>query len=98
MPIALLLMVANVALIVHAAKTGRFNPWGFVLSMLPGIGALAYILVELMPEWFGSPQGQRTRSRVVKAFDPERRYRELSDQFAAVDTIGTRGALAEECL
>jgi len=60
------------------------NPWGYIL--LPGIGALAYVLVELV----GSPQGQRTRGAVVKTLDPERRYRELADQFAAVDTIGTR--------
>jgi hypothetical protein len=98
MPIALLLMVVQITLIVHAAKTGRFSPWGYILIFLPGAGALAYIVVELVPEWFGSAQGQRTRGRVVKALDPERRYRELSDQFAAVDTIGTRGALAEECL
>jgi hypothetical protein len=98
MRIAIVAMLINVGLIVHAAKTGRFNPWGYILIMLPGIGALAYVLVELAPEWFGSPQGQRTRGRVVKTLDPERRYRELADQFAAVDTIGTRGALAEECL
>jgi len=98
MPIALLLLVVQITLVVHAAKTGRFNPWGYILIFLPGAGALAYVVVELVPEWFGSAQGQRTRGRVVKALDPERRYRELSDQFAAVDTIGTRGALAEECL
>ena len=34
-------------------------------------------MVELVPEWFGSPQGQRTRGSVVKVLDPERRYREL---------------------
>jgi hypothetical protein len=98
MPIALLLMVVQITLIVHAAKTGRFNPWGYILIFLPGAGALAYVVVELVPEWFGSAHGHRTRGRVVNALDPERRYRALSDQFAAVDTIGTRGALAEECL
>jgi uncharacterized protein YxeA len=30
MPLAIVLMVINVAFIVHAAKTGRFNPWGDV--------------------------------------------------------------------
>lgn len=98
MPIALLVLVIQISLVVHAAKTGRFSPWGYILIFLPVAGAVAYVVVELVPEWFGSPQGQRTGGRVVKAFDPERRYRELSDQFAAVDTIGTRGALAEECL
>ena len=98
MPIALLLMVVQITLIVHAAKTGRFNPWGYILIFLPGLGALAYVLVELVPQWFGSPQGQRARRGVVKTFDPERRYRELTDELAVADTISRRGALAEECL
>ena len=98
MPVALLLLVVQITLVVHAAKTGRFSPWGYILIFLPVAGAVAYVVVELIPEWFGSAQGQRARGRVVKALDPERRYRALSDQFASVDTIGTRGALAEECL
>lgn len=98
MPIALLLLIVNAVLIVHAAKTGRFSPWGYVILFLPGIGALAYVLVELVPEWFGSPHGQRTRQRVTATFDPERRYRDLADQLAITDTIANRAALAEECL
>jgi hypothetical protein len=98
MPLALLLLVINVVLIVHAAKTGRFSPWGYIILLLPGIGALAYVLVELVPEWFRSPQGQHAQRRVRNTIDPERRYRELSDQLAVVDTVANRAALAEECL
>ena len=71
MPIAIILVVINVAFIVHAAKTGRFMPWGYVIFLLPGVGAIAYVLVELVPEWMGTRQGpaspparrQRARSR-----------------------------------
>jgi hypothetical protein len=98
MPLALVLLVLNVVLIVHAAKTGRFSPWGYIILLLPGIGAMAYVLVELVPEWFRSPQGQQTRRRVRDTIDPERRYRELADQLAVVDTVANRAALAEECL
>jgi hypothetical protein len=51
MPFALVLLAVNVILIVHAAKTGRFWPWGYVILLLPGFGALAYVMVELVPEW-----------------------------------------------
>src|SRR5262249_11188373 len=57
MPLALILVVINAVLIIHAAKTGRFWPWGYVILFLPGFGALGYILVELLPEWLGSPRG-----------------------------------------
>jgi hypothetical protein len=98
MPLAAILMVIDIALVIHAAKTGRFSPWGFIILMIPGIGALAYVLVELMPEWMGSAQGQTARKRLVDTLDPQRRYRELSDQLAIADTVANREALAEQCL
>jgi hypothetical protein len=98
MPLAAILMVIDIALVIHAAKTGRFSPWGFIILMIPGIGALAYVLVELMPEWMGSVKGQSARKRLVNTLDPQRRYRELSDQLAIADTVANREALAEQCL
>ena len=98
MPFGVILLVINVGLIVHAAKTGRFWPWGYVILFIPGFGALAYVLVELLPEWFGSAQGQHARRRVVSTLDPEKRYRLLTDQLDVADTIANRAALADECL
>ena len=98
MQLGLILLLIEVALIVHAAKTGRFWPWGFIILFIPGFGALAYVLIELLPEWFGSTQGQQARRRVVSTLDPGRRYRELADQLQVADTIANRAALAEECL
>jgi hypothetical protein len=98
MQFGLILLLVEVALIVHAAKTGRFLPWGLIIFFIPGFGAIAYVLVELVPEWFGSVQGQQARRRVVNTLDPGKRYRVLSDQLEVTDTIANRAALAEECL
>jgi hypothetical protein len=98
MPFGIILLLINVGLIVHAAKTGRFWPWGYVILFIPGFGALAYVLVELLPEWFGSVQAQRARRRVVTTLDPGKRYRLLGDQLEVADTIANRAALADECL
>jgi hypothetical protein len=98
MPLAVILFVIDITLVVHAAKTGRFSPWGYIILMIPGVGALAYVLVELLPEWFGSAQGQSARRRLVNTLDPERRYRELGDQLDVADTVANREALAEQCL
>jgi hypothetical protein len=98
LPIGWIVAGVDIALIVHAARTGRFTPWGFVILFLPGIGALAYIVVELVPEWLGSTKARRAGSSLVGALDPQRRYRQLQDELAIVDTIANRSALAEACL
>jgi hypothetical protein len=97
-PFGVVLLLINVGLIVHAAKTGRFWLWGYIILFIPGFGALAYVLVELMPEWFGSVQGQKARRHVVNTLDPSKRYRALAEQLKVADTIANRAALAEECL
>lgn len=98
MSLGLVLLLIEVVCIVHAAKTGRFMPWGFIILFIPGFGMLAYVLIELLPQWFGSAQGQQARNRMVSTLDPGKRYRLLADQLAVADTIANRAALAEECL
>jgi hypothetical protein len=97
-PIATLLLILNVLLIVHAAKTGRFMPWFYIILFLPGIGAVAYVVAELAPEWLGSYKGQVARQTLTRAVNPTGRYRALTDELAILDTIANRAALAEECL
>ncbi|CCD89153.1 conserved protein of unknown function [Bradyrhizobium sp. ORS 285] len=98
MPIALVVLLLDISLIYHASRTGRLQPWAFIILMVPMIGALAYIVVELMPEWLGSHDVQKARKRVANKLDPEKYYRELSDRVAVTDTIANRAALAEECV
>jgi hypothetical protein len=98
MPVAIVVLLLDITLIWHASKTGRLQPWAFIILMIPLVGALAYIVVELIPEWFGSPGAQQARRRVAERLDPEKRYRELCDRLAGTDTIANREALAAECL
>jgi hypothetical protein len=96
--IGLVLLAIDVTLVVHAAKTGRFSPWAYIILMIPVAGAIAYVVVELVPEWLGSYQGQHARRRVGKALNPHKTYRARKDQVEIADTIANRQALAEECL
>src|SRR6201996_5265225 len=98
MPVALIVLLLDITLIYHASRTGRLQPWAFIILLVPWTGALAYIVVELVPEWFASPGARQTRQRVANRLDPEKRYRDLSDRLAAPDTIANRAALADECL
>ena len=70
MPVALVVLLLDLTLIYHASKTGRLQPWAFIILMVPLVGALAYIVVELVPEWFGSPGAQQARKRVADRLDP----------------------------
>ncbi len=98
MPFALILILLDISLVYHAAKTGRLQPWAFIILMVPLIGALAYIAVELVPEWLRGPGVQQARQRVANKLDPDKQYRELHDRLDATDTIANRAALAAECL
>ena len=98
MPLALVVLALQLTLVVHAAKTGRAQPWAYIIMLIPVFGSLAYIVAELAPEWLGSYQGQKARKHIVSTIDPGRRYRALTDELAITDTIANREALATECL
>jgi hypothetical protein len=97
-PVALVVIVLQITLIYHAAKTGRLRPWAFIILIVPLLGSLAYIAVELLPEWLSSHDVQQARRRVANKLDPEKQYRELSDRLVVTDTIANRAALAAECI
>lgn len=98
MPFALVILLLDITLVYHASRTGRIQPWAFIILMVPLLGAMAYVVVELIPEWFSSPGARQPRQRVANKFDPDKRYRELSHRLADGDTIANRTNLAAECL
>jgi hypothetical protein len=98
MPIAIVAILLDITLIYHAAKTGRLQPWAFIILMAPLIGSLAYIAAVIVPELLGGPAARQARRNVANRLDPEKQYRLLSDHLAVADTIANREALAAECL
>ncbi len=98
MPIALVVIALQLTLVWHAAKTGRAQPWAYIIMIIPVFGSVAYVVAELLPEWLGSYKGQRAQKRFVQTVNPQRRYRLLSDELAIADTIANREALASECI
>lgn len=78
-----------IALCVHVARTGREMYWMFILLAFPGLGSLAYILINILPDLMGGSTARRLGQAAQKALDPEREYR---DARAAVDDSPTTGA------
>ena len=67
MPFGLLLLL-DIALVYHAARTGRLQPWAFIILMIPVLGALAYVVVELLPEWLGGATAQQYPLLILKKY------------------------------
>ena len=93
-----ILFAIDVVLIVHAAKTDRFSPWAYVILFLPGVGAIAYVVVEILPEYRYAPQVRKARSGLGMQVNRNKRYRVLRSELEMADTLGNRLKLAQECL
>lgn len=66
-------------LIIHVLKTGRNRYWILILIMLPMIGGLAYLLIEILPELSGGITGQRAMRNVRQAVNPGAELRRHAD-------------------
>jgi hypothetical protein len=95
MPLLILSLIIQVGLVVHIIKTGRNTVWVFIVLFFPVVGALAYAIVELLPEFTRSRTAHRARRGLVKAVDPDRDLREARQRFEAADTAQNAIALAQ---
>ena len=95
MPLFLLSLILQVALIVHVMKTGRNTIWIWVV-MMPIVGPVSYFLVEVLPELLGTRTARRAGKVVQKAIDPDRGLRQASAAASLADTVDAKIRLAAE--
>jgi hypothetical protein len=86
---AKLLWVAQLGLIVHVFKTGRPYFWFWILLMAPALGGIAYVLVELLPDFTATGSAISWKPRAW-------RIRDLRAELEESDTVKLRLALAAE--
>ena len=98
MPMAGLLLVAQVLCAVHAGRTGRPYYWIMLILFVPMIGMITYLLIEILPDLSRSRTARSAASGVVRILDPERGYREAFRQVQIAGTIENKAILAEQCL
>lgn len=89
-------LVLYAGCIFHAIKTGRINYWLLILIFLPGLGSIAYLLLEVLPEMRNSRAARRAMSGIGEALDPNRGLRRSAENLEVVDTADNRRHLAEE--
>ena len=96
MPTFLLSLAVQVALVVHVIKTGRDQRWIFLIVFLPIVGALAYIVVELLPGYRANLTTRRALRRISRAVDPERDLRQHHLEYQRSQNVNSTHRLAEE--
>ncbi|AVP99486.1 hypothetical protein C7S18_20940 [Ahniella affigens] len=91
-------LLLQIILAIHVAKTGRNLYWIMIIVMLPLIGGVAYLVVEVLPELRNNPSARRTVRAVADRINPERRRQQIADQLALNNSLENRSALARESL
>lgn len=89
-------ILVQVILIIHVIKTGRNQIWIWVLALLSIAGAIAYIVVELIPDVFRSRTAQRTARGLKKAMDPTADLRRYENEARVTGNVATKQRYAEE--
>ena len=73
---SIIVWAIQLALIIHVLKTGRSRYWIFVLIFMPMIGGIAYLVIELLPEFSNSISGQRAARKVKMTLNPGAQVRQ----------------------
>jgi hypothetical protein len=96
--ISILAIAVQVGLIVHVIKTGRSMIWILALGLLPLVGSIAYVVVEILPEMLGGKTARRAKSGVQRMMDPDRDLRRATAEVEISGNVDARRRLAEELL
>jgi len=69
-PLSVFIWVIQLVLIIHVLKSGRSRYWIMILLFMPLIGGIAYLVIELIPQFSGSISGQRAVRNVKQTLNP----------------------------
>jgi hypothetical protein len=98
MAYAALIYLIQIGLIVHALRTGRNMYWVLILIIAPGIGGLAYFIVELLPDLMNNWRTRRALRGVRKALDPGADLRQRQRQHRLSGSVDAARHLASELI
>jgi len=97
MVLLILSYLIQALLIIHVIRTGRNQLWIWVLLLAPfGVGAIAYIAVEILPELIRSRTARRTARGLRKVMDPQADLRRYESEARLTGNVASRQRYAEE--
>ena len=80
---------------IHAVRSGRMQPWLWILVIGGPLGATIYVAAVLVPEWMGGPTARKLGAAARATLDPERDYRAAKLALEDTQTVGNRMRLAQ---
>lgn len=80
----------------HVIRTGRNTLWILAIGFLPGIGSLAYLIAEVLPELFGGRTARRAKAGIGRMIDPNRDLRRATAEVEISGNVDARRRLGEE--
>lgn len=90
-------MLLAIGFAVHAMKTGRPFYWLYILLFIPGLGSIAYVLFELLPELAHTRRARKVATDLGTVMDPDREWRRRREAAELTDSVAAKRAFAEEC-
>lgn len=93
-PLGIPILILQVICVLHAVKTGRTQPWLWIILFLPGVGCAIYFFAEILPGLKRSSAVRRVGADLATAVDPGRSVRQLEEELDIADTVSNRRALA----
>jgi hypothetical protein len=96
MAFAGLIYLIQIGLIVHVLRTGRNMYWVFILIIAPGIGGIAYFVVELLPDLMSSHRARTAVRGVRKTLNPGADLRHRQREHKLSGSVDAARHLASE--
>src|SRR5580704_5830755 len=93
-----LILFIQIACLIYAGRTGRPYFWFMIILFVPGLGIIAYLVVEVIPGLLKGRAAARLSQTVSAGLDPTRQYREFARAVETVPSVATFWALADECV
>jgi len=93
---SILVFLVPLVLIIHVVKTGRNSIWIWVIFLGSYVGAAAYIIVEILPEFFRGRAVNRAKSVFRDVVDPARDLRDAHKNLRINDSVESRRKFADE--
>ncbi len=98
MPIVVLSLLIQIALVIHIVKTGRPRTWIWLVMILPVAGSVAYLVLELLPDFAGTRSGRKTIRTVQDLVNPDRDLKSAAQDYQTAKTTENALRLAQELL
>jgi len=83
-------LLIQIALVVHAVRTGRDRIWIWIILFAPLVGSVAYLIVELIPGMLGARAVLSMKASAKRALDPGAALRAALDALEMTDTVENR--------